>query len=411
VKSGVEGRGLRFHIGVRSAMAVGAYLATALVAAAAILALRQAISPAALQSALGFFFIAAIAAGLEPATVKAAVLGGASRGAIPGPAAPAWQVVIAVKALAASPLLALLWRFADPHVPLVDLIWLPAVALAGFAATELRVLFDIKGRHAAAIWLKQGSLAGGLALLAILIGAGVPLFWAIGVSTAGRLGLAAWAAFVPPRARTPFHLDQIGPLLGDVRWMELAAASVLAAASGSADRVLALRYLPAATYAAYYLLYEIFSRFWAAPYLLTPILFARLAAGQPSGVFIRRAWAAIACAGLAFVGAVAGVCVFASGPLDRFAGASFGLFPIAFAAAVAIGAFTQLRIAELQGRGAARRATLTVGLCAIFSAVVFYVLVRHMGAEGLMLAWLIKSVVELGAATLGGRLGLGRQRL
>ncbi|MDQ2861374.1 MAG: hypothetical protein M3T55_11770 [Pseudomonadota bacterium] len=196
---------MRFHIGVRSAVAIGAYLVTALVAAAAILALRQAIPPAALRGALGFFFIAAISAGLEPATVKAAVLRGGARGAIVRPWAPAAQVAIAVKALAASPFLALRWRFADPHVPLADLIWLPAVALAGFAATELRVLLDIEGRHAAAIWLKQGSMAGGLGVLAVLIGAGVPLFWAIGVSTAGRLGLVAWAAFAAPQARAPFR--------------------------------------------------------------------------------------------------------------------------------------------------------------------------------------------------------------
>ena len=57
-----------FRIGARAAVAAGAYLVTAAVAAVAIVALRRAISPAALQSTLGFFFIAALAAGIEPAT-------------------------------------------------------------------------------------------------------------------------------------------------------------------------------------------------------------------------------------------------------------------------------------------------------------------------------------------------------
>lgn len=399
-----------FRIGARAAVAAGAYLVTAVVAAVAIVALRRAITPAALQSALGFFFIAVLAAGIEPATVKAAVLRGRADGASEV-GASTWLAACAVKALVASPLLVLLWRFADPRIALADFVWLPAVALAGFAATDLRVLFDIQGRHAGAIWLKQGGLAGGLAALALLIWAGVPLFWAIGVSTAGRLALVAWVAAALSRGAAPVSLGRVKDLLGDIRWVELAAASLIAALGGSTDRILALRYLPAAAYAGYYLLYEVFSRFWLLPYLLTPILFARLAAGQESGVFIRRGWLATGAAGAAFVAAVAGLCVAAPGLLSRFLGASFGPYPVAFAAAVAIGALTQLRIAELQGLGAARRATVIVGLCAVFSAVVFFVLVRRMGVEGLMLAWLVKSVVELAAAMVGGRPGLGQQRL
>ncbi|MEO8926958.1 MAG: hypothetical protein ABI306_07320 [Caulobacteraceae bacterium] len=400
-----------FRLGVRAAVTSGAYLVTALAAAVAILVLRRTISPAALQGALGFFFIAAIAAGIEPATVKAAVLRGGPDGPLPATGASVYLAVGAVKALAAAPLLAILWRFADPRIPLADLLWLPAVALAGFAATDLRVLFDLRGRHAAAIWLKQGSLAGGLAVLAVLVGAGLPLFWAIGVSTGARLGLVAWVVAALPSGKAPVRFTLMRRLLGDVRWMELAAASVVAALSGSTDRILALRYLPAPTYASYFLLYELFSRFWLLPYLLTPILFARLASGRESTVFIRRAWLGTAAAGAAFVAAAAGAVFLTPALLDRFVGTAFGPPAIAFAAAVVIGALTQLRIAELQGRGAARRAIVVVGLCAVFSAVAFFVMVRHMGATGLMMAWLVKSVVELAAAIMGGRPGLDRERL
>lgn len=402
---------MRFHIGVRLGSAVGAYLATALVTAAAILVLRRTISAAQLQAALGFFFIAAIAAGLEPGTVKAAVLRSGPRRAGAAREAPARHAAMIVKALAASPFLALLWRFADPRIPLADLTWTPLVVLAGFAATEQRVVLDIEGRHSAAIWLKQGSLAGGLAILAILIGAGAPLSWAVGASTVARLGLIALTAGGPVMFRTPLRLDQVKSLLGDVRWMELAAVSVLAAAGGSIDRVAALRHLSAGTYASYYLLYEIFSRFWVAPYLITPVLFARLAAGQESGLLMRRAWLGTIAAGAVFVGSVTALCLGAPALTSRFVGASFGAFPIAFAAGVALGALTQLRITELQASGAARRATLIVGLGAAFSAVMFFALVRRLGAEGLMVGWLVKSAAELAAALLGGRLGLARQQL
>ncbi|MGI9169800.1 MAG: hypothetical protein ACR2FH_06425, partial [Caulobacteraceae bacterium] len=87
--------------------AVGAYLVTAVVAAAAIVWLRRLVSPIELRDFLGFFFIAAIAAGLEPATVKAAVLRDPAEADAVEAAAPALLGACAVKALAAAPLLAI----------------------------------------------------------------------------------------------------------------------------------------------------------------------------------------------------------------------------------------------------------------------------------------------------------------
>ncbi|MGI9169799.1 MAG: hypothetical protein ACR2FH_06420 [Caulobacteraceae bacterium] len=247
-------------------------------------------------------------------------------------------------------------------------------------------------------------------MLAVLVGGGVPLFWAIGVSTAARLApVALVAAAIAPRTRAAWGRDLLWRQLGDQRWMELAGASVLAAASGSTDRILALRYLPATAYGSYYLLYELFSRFWLIPYLLVPVRFARVAAGQDSRAFIRRAWRLTLAAGMVFVAATAAVCFAAPRLLDRLVGIAFGPFTIAFAVAVVVGALTQLRIAELQGAGEARRVTLVVGVCVVCSAGVFFVFIRQMGAPGLLLAWLVKSVVELAATTVGGRGGLASQ--
>jgi len=317
----------------------------------------------------------------------------------------------ALKALAAAPLLALVWRIADPRMESWTLLWLPLVAIDGFAATDLRVLLDVRGQHARAIWLKQGSLAGGFAILAALTAAGMPLFWAIGASSLARLVLVAMAAVLIPGPGAAGLRRQIGDLLADDRWIDLAAASAIAAAGGSIDRVLALRFLPATAFSGYLLLYETFSRFWLLPYLLTPILFARRASGQDTGSFVRGAWLVTLAAGGLFLLATGGVMAQAPRLARRFLGTSFGPATLAFALAVVIGAFTQLRIAELQAAGSARRATLAMAASAGIAAVLFFVFVTRLGAAGLLWAWLVKSAVEFLATMVGGRPGLRRQPL
>lgn len=400
------------RLGARAATVAGSYLVTAVTVLIAIVVMRAMVSPSLLRDALSFFFIATLAAGLEPATVKAAVLGGEGGPAVPGAGMGAYLCASVIKALAASPFLAALWAFSDPKIDLTCLVWTPLVTVAGFVATDLRVLFDVRGRHALAIWLKQGSLMVGLLSLCALLLAGAPLFWAIGVSTALRLCLIAAFPLMPQAGGAAAPLWRaVRRLLGDSRWMELAGASVIAASSGSMDRILALRYLAPGTYSGYYLLYEVFSKFWLLPYLLGPIIFARRAAGQQADQFIRGAWRFTLLAGLCFVALVGGIVVWAPAVVDRVVGASFGPLIVVFAVAIVAGAFTQLRIADLQGSGATRRATILIAFGAVVSAVAFFGFIRNMGADGLFWAWLVKSVVELVATLVAGGGLVGRKRV
>ncbi len=368
----------------------GAYLATALVVLTVVVLLRGRVSADTLRAVLGFYFICALAAGLEPATVKAAVLaGGREPDDLAGILAAS-----AVKGVAAAPILALLWWFAEPRTPLCVLMLSPLPAVAGFWATDLRVVLDLRGRHASAVWLKQGTLAGGFALLALMVGTGVPLFWSALVSSLARLVPPVLVALGNDLGRW-----KVGGFLRDARWPELAAISAVAAAGGSVDRVLALRYLPASTYAGYLVVYELFSRFWLIPYLVAPILFARLAAGDASRPLMSRAWFATSAMGALFVCAVAGVTVSAPAMAARLLAVSFEPAVIAFAAAVAVGALTQLRIAQMQGSGAVRRALLVTAFGTLVAGVSFFAGVRAMGVPGLYWAWLVKSVIEFAAAT------------
>jgi hypothetical protein len=392
------------HLSARAAAVTGAYLAAAAAVLLTVIALRGVVSPTILRRFLGFVFMASLTAGLEPGTVKGAALGeagvrGASRGA--------YLAAGAIKGLAASPILALLWRFADPGVSLATLAWTPALAVAGFCATDLRALVDLQGRYAVAIAVKQGGLAGGVVLAGVLIGLGTPAAGAIGLSCVARL-----ACLVPVADRVAGQDllarraggatgRQVWRLLSDRRWLDLAAVSVIAAASGGADRLFGLRYLPPVSYGGYYLTYELFSKFWLLPYLLSPILFARRAADSASAdPFVGAAWALTALAGAAFVAVTAGIVLLAPSLLRQVVGASFGLATVGFAAAVVVNSFSQLRLAELQGARRSRRAAVATAAGAAISIPLFFVAARAFGGGGLLVAWLAKAVLELAALTV-----------
>ena len=361
-----------------------------------VVALRQTLPPATLRELLGFYFIAALAAGLDPGTAKALFVGESREAGL-------WAVLAAsaMKALVVAPVLGVVWRFAAPGLSLATLLTTPLIVVAGFWATDVRVMLDLRGRHASAVWLKQGSLAAGFVLAAILVGSGLPLLWAVLISSLARLGLPVLAGWTDQPLSTGTR-SAIG-LLSKTPWIAFAGVSVLGAAGGSIDRVVALRWLPAANYSGYYLLYELFSRFWLLPYLITPILFARIAAGQSGGVFAAWSWRFTWFAGLAFVIGAAGVAFCAPGLLHGFLGVSFGPPTVAFAGAIAISALTQLRVAELQAAGGARHALLATLAGTLVAVVAFGFGVRLIGVDGLLWAWLLKSAVEFSVAMAGGR--------
>lgn len=407
-RSWAEGRRLAVLVAGRSAAVFGAYGIAAAATFAAVLILRHSLQGEALKSALAFIFVAGLAAGLEPGTVKAAALaerrGGAGR--LAATSGPTLLAAGAAKALIAAPFLALAWRFADPGAPLTVLAVTPLAAFAGFSATDFRGLFDLEGRHALAIGLKQGSLALGVATFttALLAGAALPL--AAAAACLMRIALMIGVA----RRRRPGPGLEPGAggvlaLLADVRWAEMAGASVLGAAGGSADRLLGLRYLAAADYAGYFLTYEVFSRFWLLPYLLSPILFARTARGLDSDRFAAGARAVTALAGAAFLLAVAAALVSLPGPVARLLGRPPSAALLAFASGVVVSAFVQLRMPTLQGHGRVRLVLGLTAFSALTSMAIFFAFLRQMGAEGLLWAWPAKALVDLAAVSLAARIG------
>ncbi len=385
-------------------LVIAAYICAAVVVLACVLSLRYVVSAQLVRHALAYYFIASLASGVEPGSAKAVLLRPET---IDGrPDLRAYLLADLVKSILVAPILILVWHFADPDITLASLAWTPLITFGGFAATDLRLNLDVQGRHGSALWFKQGSHAGSFAVLAIAIclGACVPV--AIGAAAVTRCAVAAALAITSrPRRATIEVWTQGLRLLRQRTWVALMAASAVAALGGSIDRVIGLRYLPAADYAAYYLLFETLTRFWLVPFMLNPIVFARRAAGQPSSLLIRRAWQFLLLAGAGFLAVVTVAALLLSGPIRQFLGLDFGLLVVPFTLAVVINGFAQLRITELQAGGSVRAGLWVSAVGAGVGLLAFASLVHLMGVNGLLWGWLIKSAVEFGLAMVLGRRG------
>lgn len=391
------------RLGGRAILIVGAYGGAMLVGLIAIVLARQAVPPGTLKALLGFFFISNTASGLEPGTAKAAAL--QPGGALARPTA-AYVLAGAVKAVAVSPALALVWRFADPAIPLAALAWVPLMCVAGFGGSDLRALYDIRGRHAAATGLKQGLNGLGYAVAGALMVAGVPLWAAIGASTLGRLLALAGAARLAGPGGDGDVWTHTRDLLFRTRWLDFAGTSVVGSASGSMDRVLGLRLLAPAAFSVYYLSFEGLSRFLVIPYLLTPIIFARAVSGLGSAALIRGAIIVIGAGGAAMLALIAVVMPLAPQLVTKVVGADLPGPTLVLALAMIVNAVTQLRFTQLQAAGRTRAALLITCASGLVAGGACYAGARFAGAAGLMYAALAKTTFELAlafACPLGSR--------
>ena len=354
--------GLR-SLGRRGAVVGAAYLLTAATTVVVIVALRGVTSEAVLRQVLGAQFIAVLAAGLEPATTRALAL---SAGSSSSPRRWARSSrASAIKALVvqprcspssgASPIL----RFRA-----AVLANTPLLCLAGFLVTDVRGVLDLEGRHASAIWLKQGGLAGGLAVLAVLAAmrrscSALALLAACGRSPGPAGGLAR-------RRTTAIDTAELGrkleSLLRDRRWVELGG--------GLADRrrrrIRGPGLRPAASqprrlgglFPALRGVHQVLVR------ALCPLpdpLRARRRRARRRASSRARPGRSPPSAGAIFV-VVVGAGMLLTPGADRLRRSACARTPcrpspsIAFAAAIAVNSLVQLRVTELQARGAARSA-------------------------------------------------------
>jgi hypothetical protein len=373
----------------RAAMVTSVYLVAAAAVLLAVVFARHGLRPEPLRILLSYLVIATVAAGLEPGTSKAAAL---TKGAGMMPPVTSIVIISTLKGFTAAGVLAGIWKLSDPSVPLQVLLLTPLITITGFCTTDMRVVLDLEDKHIGAITLKQGSSCIAVVVAVVLMLAGLSAFMAILIANCVRIVvlIPSLRHDLPARAILRGAQD----LVKDTRWLEFAGASALSAASGSVDRLLAVRDLSAATLGSYYVSFEILSRFWLLPFLIVPILFARRVKGETSGRFLRVAWFVTAVSGLLFLLILGAIDMVRPQLFLAVTGRRIDSATFALAAAMVISSLSQLRAAEIQASGHGRQLMYFLAFGVVSSGLIFWFAAGHYGAPGLMWGWLLKTMIE-----------------
>ena len=376
-----------------------AYISTAIMFVAVLMYLKEILLPVSLQGVLSYIFIAATAAGIEPGTAKAQYLRADTNAEVFRFSARQLFTSAVGKAILLSPVLIAAWILTNASGldNLSMAVCAPVVLTIGFMTTEMRVVLDINGRYASAIWLKQGSLSIGLLCLAGSLAVGQSLLTAIALSLAMRL---VWLIAFLARGKQYLGAEPVNRKPGlrnglSEHWVQLVLTSMLGAVAGSMDRIVALRYLDASDANGYYIVYEILSKFWLVSYLLAPVVFSKRARYKDQSRFVVFAGSVVSVIGIIFVAAVVLVTTFWPQMMLYIsdsvrAGSSVGLF----AGAIVLSGLSMILNADLQGMGQTKAVTTFTFLGMVVSAISFYALTSYAALPGLYLAWLIKAALE-----------------
>lgn len=388
----------------RAAPILSAYLLTTGMLIIVVWLLDRELGADRLQQVLVYFLVASVAAGIEPGTAKSALL---RRREGPFVMTLPMYHASAVKAVLCTPaFVALWWVSAGSGAGLPEgVAWAPVLVILGFVATDLRVVLDARASHAAAIWLKQGSLTLGLGVSAAALLAGAGFAMAIGLACLARLG---WTLLFATASRSTGPAQSPMRLLDHLRerpWRDFLLTSAIGSLAASIDRIVAFRMLEAEFSNAYVVIYELLTKFWLLPYLLAPLIFVKTAQGTGSARFSRKAHLAIVALGIPFIAVSAALPQLSIPLVPHIAASSLSL--AIFALAIVIASFNQLIAGQLQGQGNTRQAAISAAGGLFVAAIAFPILVAYFGAAGLFWAWLAKSLVE--SMILGGFLAGKRQ--
>jgi hypothetical protein len=296
-----------------------------------------------------------------------------------------------VKSVVVSPVIGAIWMLMDVEASLDGrLYFVPFIAALGFVATDLRVLLDARGQHAAAVWLKQGSLSLAIAcpVICIILGLG---FW-MGVITSVIMRLFLTFYFLRHEKFEKFCANEFWELITSRMWMHLLLTSGIGSLAASVDRLLAVRFMTAPSAAEYVFVYELLSKFWLFPYLISPIVFVKVAQGDHKENYVVFSLCLIGLLGLPFVLLSFVLPNFLAMFIDvvEFSSWSMALF----ATTIVLASVNMVLAAQLQASGG-EGATLfsaTIGL--FVSALAFPSLFHILGFSGIIWGWFFKTVAE-----------------
>lgn len=383
----------------RLCVAAFAYAIASVMQIAALVLVVKIAAPPTTLIVFQFLFFAQLLGGIEPGTAKAMLLRRDTAQRLSFPFVAVVQIPL-LKAAIATPIVAMFWAAIAPDaIPVWQILaWTLLLAIVGFLTTELRTVFDAQGSYSFGIWLKQGGLAAGAVGLVCTIAAGGTWAWASAIYIGLRL-IWIYGFYCKARSaiRQPLANEHIlGDHWRDPRWIEIASVSLIAAASGSIDRIFAFQFLTPKDVSLYVLVYEIFSKLWLLPYVIAPMIFAEFAAARDGRRLLRIGVTMVTIMGVTALLVTALALGWADTLINNFLGVAPQFWPtLAFVLAVATAALTQLLLAALQGVGQTRVATIALVAGLMLTIPTFWLSTKFFGLSGLFFAWLLKSIFEI----------------
>ena len=368
---------------------ITAYFFTSILLITSIVVLEGFVGAEQTKTFMTYVFIATLAAGLEPGTARSALI--KSNSLEVSGLSISLLAASFMKACIVSPILALIWFISEGSAEVVScLVLTPLFTGIGFLTTDIRVILDARGKYASAIWLKQGSLSLAIVCVTLALISKYSLEISILIACAARL---LWMiGFIFSMGGVHWSCRRLIDYLNLSHWRHFLLASGIGALAASIDRIIAFHYLDAVSTNAYVLAYEILSKFWVIPYLLTPLVFVKVVKTHVGIVFVRQSYMLIAIAGIPFV-LLATALPYA--PIKLIESADLAPWGLTlFSSAILIAALNQIQATSLQASGSEALVTMSATTGLVAACLGFPILMWLLGLNGLFLAWILKSIVE-----------------
>lgn len=378
---------------------ITAYTVTAVILVASLAYAERNLSQASLSIFLSLVFLTSLTSGIELGTAKH-VLHLDHDFASSGNPSLSFLTYTAQLGIASSFPIAFLWHL-QGHItsnPATLLLSTALVAIPGYLSTELKVFLDARGLFFRGILVKQAGLC--FAYLTYIFcfahNSGITAAAIIACFARTGLGLCILASAIPMLSvklladpKRYFSLPSIRPV------MKFMLASIFTCISGSVDRVVALNVLDPLAASSYFAIFELLSKFWLLPYVISPIIYSKVATKNPStSRYLGGTSIFIAASGLLYI--VTTILIRSALPLARLPVPNVDVLAIGFmSTAMVISSFTQIYLTYCQALGKHRVVLSTIAVSMAASCLFFPLCYYLSGLNGFYAAWLLKSTSEI----------------
>lgn len=383
----------------RSFHIVGSYAISAIVLIGALAIFNNNQSLISPEIITNFVLIVALAGGLELGLVKSYLVN------LEGTRSQLFSTTVLIekvslRAFIPSVFIFLLWVNLGPDPGILQkFIFSYGFCLIGLLSSELKVIFNNIGLHSSAIWTKQGGITFGI--LSFMCG----IYLGFGLTISLIMYFLArifWLALLFYR----YDKIRVGNKIvtfenADIAgWQNMFALSSLAIISGNIDRILVAYFLVAGLGITYFLIYEIFTKYYVIAYIINPIIFVRYADGGDGLISVRNLLKVLCALAMISVGILI---LFVSYNPDFFNSVfniNIGnLYIVVFFMAIVINSVTQTVSTLLQSWGYTEYLLKYSIIVTLVMFISFTFAITEFGLNGLLVTWLIKSLFEAALIT------------